>query len=225
MPDLDFSIEDAAAPPFCAAPTLLFKLRLQNREPEPVRSVMLKVQVKMQADARSYDERDRERLSELFGLPEQWSKSLKSLLWTETVVLVPAFKQDIVVDVPLTCTYDLDVLNAKYLYAVRAGNIPLEFLFSGTMFYQGRAGLRAAQISWEKETHYSLPARLWHEMMDHFFPNSAWLRLQKDAYDALFAYKARHSLPTWEATLQQLLAQAQPAPAPPPRVEQEADLT
>jgi hypothetical protein len=42
-------------------------------------------------------------------------------------------------------------------------------------------------------------------MMDHYFPNSAWIRLRKDAFDQLHDYKVRKGLPTWEATVESLL--------------------
>lgn len=205
MPDLDFTIQSAEAPPYHATPTLLFKLALRNRESDTVRSIMLKVQVKILAAARSYDEAERQRLGELFGLPQQWARSLKSLPWMQAVVLVPAFDRETIVGVSLPCTYDFEVAGARYLFAVHGGNIPLEFLFSGTMFYDGPAGLQAAQISWDKETTYRLSATLWQEMMDHYFPNSAWLRLQKEVFDMLYNFKVQQKLPSWDAAVQQLL--------------------
>ena len=39
---------------------------------------------------------------------------------------------------------------------------------------------------------------------------SAWLRCSRDTLDALSEYKARNALPTWDATLTELLAQAAP---------------
>ena len=50
-----------------------------------------------------------------------------------------------------------------------------------------------------------MPVRIWQEMMQHYFPNSAWVRLRKDTFDRLYAYKARHGHPTWEAALDDLL--------------------
>jgi hypothetical protein len=41
--------------------------------------------------------------------------------------------------------------------------------------------------------------------MDHYFPHSAWLRLRKDAFDRLWAYRTRRALPTWEDTIEALL--------------------
>ena len=39
---------------------------------------------------------------------------------------------------------------------------------------------------------------------------SAWLRCSRETLDALSQYKARNALPTWDATLAELLAQAAP---------------
>ncbi|GAC1399589.1 MAG: hypothetical protein NVSMB65_17630 [Chloroflexota bacterium] len=88
--------------------------------------------------------------------------------------------------------------------------MPLLFLFSGTVFYAGaQGGVQIAQIPWEKEAHYRLPVRVWREMMDHYFPNSAWLRVRKDVFDRLYRYKARRALPNWEAALERLLQQSE----------------
>jgi hypothetical protein len=107
---------------------------------------------------------------------------------------------------PVACTYDFEVVAAKYLHALEEGEVPLEFLFSGTVFYAGEGGwLQTARISWEKEAEFRLPVRLWKETMEHYFPNSAWIRLRKDAFDRLYDYKARRGLPTWEAAVEALL--------------------
>jgi hypothetical protein len=43
-------------------------------------------------------------------------------------------------------------------------------------------------------------------MMDMYYPNTAWLALRKDAFDGLYDFKMRHSLPTWESAIEKLLA-------------------
>ncbi len=107
----------------------------------------------------------------------------------------------------MACTYDFNVAAAKYLAALEDGDVPLLFLFSGTvMLTHGDAGMQIAQIPWEKEAAFRRPARLWTEMMDHYFPNSAWLRLRKDVFDRLLEFKARQALPTWEEAIERLLA-------------------
>ena len=206
MPDLEFKLEGAEVAEFAAIPSLVFKLRIENLEDEPVRSVALNTQIRIAATGRHYEAAEQERLLELFGEPSRWKDTLRSLLWTHTVLQVPRFSGSTVVDMPVACTYDLEVVAAKYFYALEDGEVPLEFLFSGTIFYAGEDGrLQTTRISWEKEAEFRLPVRLWKEMMDQYFPNSAWVRLRKDAFDQLYNYKVRKGLPTWEATVEALL--------------------
>lgn len=206
MPDLDFRVKGAEVLKYAAVPSLLFKLRVENLEEEPIRSVALNTQIRIAATQRHYEAAEQERLLELFGEPSRWKDTLRSLLWTHTVLQVTKFSGSTVVDMPVPCTYDLEVVAAKYFYALEDGEVPLEFLFSGTVFYAGEDGrLQAARISWVKEAEFRLPVRLWREMMDHYFPNSAWVRLRKDAFDRLYDYKVRRGLPTWEAAVDALL--------------------
>ncbi len=206
MPDLDFGVEGAEVLEFAAVPSLLFKLRIENLEEEPIRSVALNTQIRIAATQRHYDPAEQERLLELFGEPHRWGSTLRSLLWTHTTLQVPPFSGSTVVDMPVPCTYDLEVIGSKYFYALEEGEVPLEFLFSGTVFYAGEGGrLQVARISWEKEAEFRLPVRVWKEMMERYFPNSAWIRLRKDAFDRLYDYKVRRRLPTWEAAVEALL--------------------
>ena len=206
MPDLHFGVEGAEVLEYAAAPSLLFKLRIENLEEELIRSVSLNTQVRIAATQRHYDTAEQERLLEVFGEPHRWGNTLRSLLWTHTTLQISPFSGSTVVDMPVPCTYDLEVAAAKYFYALEDGEVPLEFLFSGTVFYAGEGGrLQIARISWEKEAEYRMPIRLWKEMMERYFPNSAWIRLHKDAFDQLYDYKVRRGLPTWESAVESLL--------------------
>jgi hypothetical protein len=206
LPDLSFAVEGAEVLEYAAVPSLLFKVRVENLDGEAVRSVSLNTQVRISAARRHYEAAEGERLLDLFGEPHRWGTTLRSFLWTHTVVQVSSFSGSTVVDMPVTCTYDLDVAAAKYFHALEGGEVPLEFLFSGTVFYAGEDGrLQTARISWEKEAEFRMPVLLWKEMMEHYFPNSAWLRLRKDAFDDLYDYKVRKGLPTWEAAVESLL--------------------
>ena len=206
MPNLDFRVEGAEVPEYAAVPSLLFKLRIENLEEEPIHSVALNTQIRIAATQRHYEAAEQERLLELFGEPHRWKDTLRSLLWTHTVLQVPRFSGSTVVDMPVTCTYDLEVVATKYFFALENGEVPLEFLFSGTVFYAAEGGrLQTARISWEKEAEFRLPVQLWKEMMERYFPNSAWVRLRRDAFDQLYDYKIRMGFPTWEATIEALL--------------------
>ncbi len=208
MPDLDFHIVGAEVHQYAATPSLLFKLRIDSRGDEELRSIMLSTQIRIVPRHRAYLPAEEQKLHELFGATERWGTTLNSLLWTHVTLQIPPFERSTVVDLSVPCTYDFDVVSAKYFNALEEGELPLEFLFSGSMFYQSPVGLQVTQIPWEKEAAFRLPVQLWQEMMAHYFPNSAWLRVRKDAFDRLYDYRMRHGLTTWEAALESLLDRA-----------------
>jgi hypothetical protein len=86
--------------------------------------------------------------------------------------------------------------------------VPLEFLFSGSVFYTEPGGLlQTARIAWDREAEYRLPVRVWREAMDRHFPGAAWMRLGRPAFDRLRAYKAQHGLRTLEDAVERLLGE------------------
>lgn len=207
MPDLSFEVIGAEVPPFAAVPTLIFKLRVINaNQQERVHSVTLRSQIQIAVTRRHYSPEAQAQLLEVFGVPERWGETLRALLWTHANVVVPQFSASVTVDLPISCTYDFEVVAAKYFHALGDGEIPLTFLFSGTVFYEGEEEkLQIGQISWSKEASYRLPVVLWQEMMARYYPNSAYIRLHKESFDRLYAYKIAHGLPTWEDALARLL--------------------
>jgi Family of unknown function (DUF6084) len=207
MPDLSFQIEQAEVTSYSAAPQLTFKLRLTSTSPgEMIHTVALRCQIQIEVTRRHYTARDQEALLDLFGEPDRWGQTLRNLLWTHASVVVPSFVGSTVADVPVPCTFDFNVAATKYFYGLTEGEIPLNFLFSGTVFYaRADASLQVAPISWEKEAKFRLPVKLWREMMDSYYPNSAWLCLRRDVFERLYQYKMRKGIPTWEQALEIVL--------------------
>ena len=207
MPDLSFEVISAEAVAYSALPMLNFKMRIVNAsEEEQIQNINLKCQIMLAVTQRRYNAEEKAKLFELFGEPERWGKTLRAFLWTHVTTVVPRFTGSTVVDLPVPCLYDFEVVSTKYFNALEDGEIPLNFLFSGTIFYEGVAGnLQIGQISWSKEATYRLPVALWKEVIDIHFPNSAWIRLPKDVFDQLYQYKITHGLITWEQVLTQLL--------------------
>jgi hypothetical protein len=207
-PALAFAVLDAARVEHAAAPTLAFSVRVEAGGGRAIRSVLLDVQIQIAARRRRYDPAREERLIELFGPVKDWATSLRNLLWTRATLVVPPFTGSTVVDLPIACSYDLDVLATKYLDALEGGEVPLEFLFSGSVFYAGEEGqLQAARIGWDGDAEYRLPVAVWRATMERHFRDTAWLRLGKDSFDRLAAYKARRALPTWDAAVDELLGE------------------
>jgi Family of unknown function (DUF6084) len=207
MPDLSFQIEKAEAQRFTVAPTLLFKLRMTNAVPgEVVHSVALRCQIQLEVTRRQYSVEDQNKLRDLFGESERWGQTLKTMLWTHASVVAPAFQDTTVVDLPVPCTFDFNVAATKYFHGLSDGDVPLSFLFSGTVFYADSTGaLQVAPIPWDKEARFRLPIKSWQEMMDIYYPNSAWLCLRRDVFERLYQYKVAHGIPTWEQALESIM--------------------
>jgi Family of unknown function (DUF6084) len=208
-PGLVFEVQGAAVAQ-AAVPGIDVALRIARAGGGRVRSIALAVQVRIAAPRRRYDPATQERLLGLFGPPGDWGRSLRSILWARPTVMVPPFDDATVVTVPLPCTYDFEVGAAAYLDAVRDGHIPIELLFSGTVFYAGDDGrLQTCQLPWEHEASFAMPAALWREAMDRFFPGARWLRLDGERFDRLAAFRSRRALPSWEAAIDAALEAAE----------------
>ena len=214
MPDLRFSVQGAEPVPFAAAPLLALNLRVDSDDPKlSIHTIALRAQIQIEATRRRYSPGEQEKLLDLFGEPDRWSRTLRSMLWTHADVVIPAFTASTTVDLQIPCTFDFNVAATKYFHGVSEGDIPLILLFSGTLFYQGPDGnLQVAPIPWDKEARYRLPVQVWREMMDAYYPNSAWLSLRRDVFERIYEYKVRQGIPTWEEALTSLLSSAEGEP-------------
>ena len=213
MPDLDFRVESAAAVPFAATPRLAFRIAATNANAqESIYSVALRAQIQIETPRRRYSAEEQEHLLDLFGEPERWGQTLRNMLWTEAAATIPAFLGAGGVEMQVPCTFDFNVAATKYFHALGNGEIPLCFLFSGAVYYAGEGGAQqVAPISWSKEARFRLPVATWREMMDLYYPNTAWLCLRRDVFERLYQYKVRHGIATWEAALESILTECEEA--------------
>jgi Family of unknown function (DUF6084) len=227
MSELNFQIDAVEALKHAASPALVFKLRATRpAQPAvdgttqldlarvddlldfPIQSVLLQCQIQIESARRKYTPDEQSKLQDLFGKPERWTQTLRTMYWTTESVNVPGFKDSTVVDLRVPCSFDFNLAATKYFAGLSDGHVPLCFLFSGTVFYTGENGLQIGQIPWNKEAKFRLPVAVWHDMMNHYYPNGAWLRLRRDVFDQLFQYKVDHGIPSWEQAIEKLLAAA-----------------
>jgi hypothetical protein len=214
VPDLSFAIESAGAVPFCASPTLAFRLRIDNLPAgEVIHTVALRCQIQIEASRRRYQAEEQARMADLFGDPDRWSETVRTLLWTHVSVVVPGFVDTTTVELPVACTFDFNVASTKYFHGVIDGDLPLCFQFSGTAFYEDTgSALQVAPISWTQEARFRLPVAVWRDVIDAYYPNIAWLCLRRDIFDRLYRHKVRHGIPTWEQALEGALAVVEQEP-------------
>ena len=210
-PRLGFAVEGIEALP-AAAPTLGLRLRIEADGGRAVRAIGLAVRVRIAAPRRRHAPGERERLRELFGPERDWGRSLAAVPWTQATLQVGPFAGETRVEVALPCTYDFEVASAKYLAALEDGEVPLELLFGGALFYDGPDGrLQTAMVPWDREASAKLPLSTWRAALDAAFPDGAWLRVRRDVLARLQSYRSRAGFTTWEETLGALLdAEGQP---------------
>jgi hypothetical protein len=212
MIDLDFRVENAVPAPYAAAPQVNFRLQIVGPADRVVHAVTLRCQVQIEATRRRYTAVEQRRLVDLFGEPDRWSQTLRPMLWTSVGVVVPTFRGETTVDVPVPCSFDFNVAATKYFHALTEGDLPLRFLFSGTVFYEDLSTeLRVMPISSEKEASFRWPVDVWRAVIETYYPKTAWICLRRDVFDRMFDFKAREALPTWEDTMERLLGTAEPA--------------
>jgi len=208
VPDLNFRVSGAEPVALAAQPLMALKLEISNIPPaETIHTVNLRAQIQIEAPRRHYSAEEKELLVDLFGTPERWGKTLRAFLWSHASTVVTSFTGATTAELHVPCTFDFNVAATKYFHAVKEGEIPLLLLFSGTVFYVGPQGaLQVAPISWNKEARFRFSVQTWREMMDLYYPNSAWLSVRRDVFERLYRYRLQRSFPTWEDTLDSLLA-------------------
>lgn len=211
MPDLNFTIESAEAVAHSAAPLLHFKIKITDADfPQKIESVLLRCQIQLEVVRRNYTDEEKAHLYELFGEPERWGQTLKTMLWTHASATVLPFTETTTIDLPVPCSFDFNVAATKYFAGLESGEVPLILLFSGTIFYRDEENnLQIDQISWEKEATFRLPVSVWREMIEHYYPNTAWLNVRRDIFDRLREYKTKNFIPSWEKAFEKLLAQTE----------------
>jgi hypothetical protein len=205
--NLAFAVVDARAEPYAAQPTLMLRLRITETTGTPVHAIALKCQIRIEPQRRTYEPDEEDRLRDLFGPTTQWGDSLRPFLWTHASTMVLAFNGATEVDLPVVCSYDMEVAGHKYLHALDGGEVGLQLLFSGTAF-AGDGGFSARPVSWSSDTTFRLPVRVWRETMDLYFPNRVWAQLSRPTFDALARYRSEQALPDWDLTIERLLKEA-----------------
>jgi hypothetical protein len=215
MPELDFHIEGVEAVAYAASPTLAFKLRIiqapEAGEPlASIHSVILRCQLRLEPARRRYTTDEQEDLHELFGETHRWGQTVRSMLWTNAAITVPAFTDQTVIDLPIPCTWDFNIAGTKYFNALAEGEVPVSFLFSGTIFYAAEdEALQVAQISWEKEATFRLPVQVWRKMMDLYYPNTVWLGVPREVFDRLKQVKTGAAMADVGQVIEMLLDKAE----------------
>jgi Family of unknown function (DUF6084) len=204
--EVTFAVLDVSPEPYAVTPVLTARIGIAAVGEEPVHAIALRCQIRIEPLRRGYTDEEAAGLLDLFGPRERWGTTQHNFLFLHSSTMVQGFTGATQVDLPLECTYDFEVTAAKYFHALRDGNIPLQFLFSGTVFTRGQNNFAVQQVPWDREDHYAMPVSVWRELMALHYPNTGWMRLNRDTIEALAAYKSAHGMLGFDDTIASLLA-------------------
>jgi len=211
-PHLDFEVRNVTPLANAAAPTLRFELAIDEGTEREIFAIALSVSIEIEPAQRRYDPETRERLVELLGDPQKIGAPTRTMHWTRLGVLVPAFSGSTGVGVDVLCNYDLEIGATSYFHAVEDGEVPLAFNFNGNVYYQGDDGrLQIVQVDWDSHASYRMPVEAWKRMIEMHYPFRDWLALHSETLEALRRRRSERGLPTYDATVAELLRETEDA--------------
>jgi hypothetical protein len=206
--ELVFDCTGARPDKYAIVPSMTMVLRISETSGAQVEAIALRCQIRIEPARRRYSPAEAERLTDLFGETQRWADTLRPVQFTTVSVMVPRFSGSTELELPIPLTYDMEIGATRYFAGLEDGEVPLLLLFSGTIFGAADGRLSVQQVPWSKEASYRLPVAVWREAIDAHFPNSAWFKVSTHTRDELQRFKTLRALPTWEATVLALLAEA-----------------
>ena len=155
--------------------------------------IALTIQLMIEPARRRYDDATRERLVELFGAPERWAVTTRSLVWCQARrARARVHRLDDGDACRSPCNYDLELAAAKYLHSLPDGEAPLALHFNGMIYYPGDdGGLQMVLVPWTKSIDFRMPVSVWRETVEHYYPETAWVAVRSETLEALQRGEAR----------------------------------
>ena len=206
--DVDFTCEDVVADRYAAGPTVIFKMRCTESSEARVHALALRCQVRVEPVRRAYSDGEAAQVVDLFGERSRWGTTMQTMQLAYMTQVLPGFSGSTTFELTMPCSYDVEVAAQKYLAGLEDGHAPLLMLFSGTIFTGAPGTISVVPVPWHKETSVRMPVAVWREAMDVHFPGQAWLRLDRDSYNRLAAFRGRRGLVGWDDTVAALLEEA-----------------
>ena len=206
--DVDFTCEDVVADLYAAGPTVVFKMRCTESSGIRVHAMALRCQARIEPVRRGYSDQEAGQVVDLFGERSRWGQTMQSMQLAFMTQVLPGFTATTTFDLTMPGSFDVDVAANKYLAGLEEGHVPLLLLFSGTIFTGTPGTISVMPVPWHKEATVKMPVSVWRQAMDAHFPGQAWLRLDREMYARLVAYRGARGMTGWEDTFATLLEEA-----------------
>jgi uncharacterized protein DUF6084 len=187
-------------------PTLRFELHVTEPEGVEVHTIALTTQIQVEPAKRSYSPEERAALEELFGAPERWGVTTQIFQWAQVSSLVPGFTGSTIFHLDVPCTYDLEVMAAKYFYGLAGGEAPLIFHFNGMVLYAGdQDRLQVRPVPWSCSVRWRMPVERVKSAIAACYPGGGWIRLSPETLEVLNRRRAADGHLTFDALVAELL--------------------
>jgi hypothetical protein len=196
MTELRFTVTSAEAKKNAASPTIAFGLSIASGE--RIEALVLRVELRIEPQWRQYDGREKTLLNDLFGTPDRWGTTLRTLSWISVPLVVTAFEEQTQAHIEVPCTYDFDVSATRFLTALGEGEVPLRFYFTGAIFRDVSSGISTERVSWSSEAAYRMPVAVWQEAMSACYGDDALIRIKRETMEHLHQIRARSGAASWD---------------------------
>lgn len=204
LPEPEFWVLDCVPVPHTAAPTLSFKLRVKDGSGLEVYTVALTAQIHLEASSRAHAHDVRQGLQDVFGEPERWNDTARSVIWAKRDVLVPSFTGSTSFELELPCSTDLELATTRYFEAVEDGEAPLAFHFSGSVFYRAEHDrMQLTMVPWHSTAQFRLPLATWRKAVGE---RGGLVRVSGEAFAELKQFQHERGLPSLGAAVSELVA-------------------
>jgi hypothetical protein len=199
---LTFTADGARPKRHAASPAIRFDLNVACDA--PVEALVLRAEVRIEPQWREYSREEQLLLGDIFGAPERWGTTLRSLAWADVPVVIGAFEDVAQTHVDVPCSYDFESTATRLLHALHEGELQVRFLFSGTIFTAGPAGFSCERVPWSAEALCRLPVRTWRDAMRACYGEYALLRVHRETLERLHAMRASCGALSWDELFDRL---------------------
>lgn len=206
-PEPEFEVLGVKPVEATAGPELEFEVRISDASMRAVHVAALTAVIEIEAAHRSYDDGERERLGELFGVGSGWDASAVNIRLARAGALVHSFTGEGRFTISVPCGYDLEVASTKYVYSLSEGEVPLRLHFNGTVFYRDEGGgLQIVPVPWDRSIRFRMPVESWRAAIEAHYPHAGWVAVEHETLERLRTYKVDSGQPSFSAAIEALLA-------------------
>ena len=180
-PEPEFQVLGATGRRHAAVPALDFDVHVTEPGGRQVHAIALSAQIMIEPARRTYDAETREKLVELFGPPERWATTTRSLVWHQADVLVPAFVGAKTFRVAVPASFDMRRPPPSTSTPARRRSSRWRSTRRHGPLRGDDGRLQMSLVPWSCSAEFRMPVSTWRELIEHYYPRSGYRAPRADA--------------------------------------------